>query len=150
MTVNGQFAPNNIKSAKLTWTDVRRIRELYAEGWSQGDLSREFDVGVAQIGKIVRNECWKERGLKTAPRHIPEERLHQIAQLSTDIKEGRVQPLAPIVPVREGVSGEDLAMKALTERAQEVRGQFGKVDDVPEPGRELAPGDYSDPTGRRG
>lgn len=50
------FRPN--RSAKLDWLTVQRIRALYAEGWSQGRLAREFGVGVGTIGRIVRHESW--------------------------------------------------------------------------------------------
>lgn len=36
--------------------EVMRIRQLYAEGWSQGRLAREFKRTVGTIGRIVRGE----------------------------------------------------------------------------------------------
>lgn len=50
------YRPN--RAAKLDWPTVQRIRELYAEGFSQGRISREFGISVAQIGRIVRHEAW--------------------------------------------------------------------------------------------
>lgn len=37
-----------------------RIRTLYAEGWSQGRLAREFQRTVGTIGRIVRGETHQE------------------------------------------------------------------------------------------
>lgn len=36
--------------------EVMRIRQLYAAGWSQGRLAREFQRTVGTIGRIVRGE----------------------------------------------------------------------------------------------
>ena len=47
-------------SAKLTESDVRAIRELYAMGnHSQRQLARQFHVGKTCIGEIVRHENWR-------------------------------------------------------------------------------------------
>ena len=55
----GKFHRHNTRSAKLTPEQVIRIRHLYhVEGKSQGWLCHEFGMSIAQIGKIVRNECW--------------------------------------------------------------------------------------------
>lgn len=61
------YIPN--RAAKITWATVRRIRHLYEEeGWTQGRLSREFGIGTAQVGRIVRYESWQEQ-----PHDLPEE-----------------------------------------------------------------------------
>jgi len=143
---NGRFDSGNVKSAKLTWAQVRRMRELYAVGWTQGKLTREFDVGIAQVGRIVRNESWRETragyaGGETVGAGVPT----PTAFLEDLMREQEMRKeLEGETPKPE--DGVKLAMKAVRERA----GGFGQVVDIPEPGRDMAPGDYSDPTGRRG
>jgi hypothetical protein len=41
---------------KLTDTEVGRLRELWAEGWSAIDLAAEFDVSRQHVGRLVREE----------------------------------------------------------------------------------------------
>lgn len=45
---------------KLTYAQVQDIRTLYAAGSTQGQLCRQFNVGIAQIGRIVRGEVWRD------------------------------------------------------------------------------------------
>ena len=52
-------------AAKLNWQLVREIRRLYAEErWTQSRLSREFAIGISQVGKIVRGEAWREESMQ--------------------------------------------------------------------------------------
>jgi hypothetical protein len=47
-------------SAILDWQDVREIRRLYSTGrYSQADLSSIYCVSSDAIGRVVRNETWK-------------------------------------------------------------------------------------------
>jgi len=46
--------------ARLTWDQVREMRALYAEGWTQKALSEKYGVVYTQVGNIVRGESWKE------------------------------------------------------------------------------------------
>lgn len=56
-----KFQRRNGRAAKLTAGQVVEIRNRYATGTcSQGDLAREFDMSVVQIGRIVRNEVWRQ------------------------------------------------------------------------------------------
>lgn len=44
---------------KLTETEVRSIRAIYASGVaSQDALARKFGIGQAQVGRIIRRERW--------------------------------------------------------------------------------------------
>lgn len=47
-------------SKPCTPQEVMRIRELYAAGWSQGRLAREFQRTVGTIGRIVRGETHQQ------------------------------------------------------------------------------------------
>jgi group I intron endonuclease len=51
-------------TAKLTWLKVREIREKYASGkYMYEDLSKEYGINPSNIGKIVRNQTWKDESL---------------------------------------------------------------------------------------
>lgn len=54
------FHRNNTRSAKVSATQVLEMRQLYAEGWTQGKLSREYRLSIGQVGRIVRNESWNQ------------------------------------------------------------------------------------------
>jgi hypothetical protein len=87
------------KRTKLSWEEVARIRELYAQGYSQGKLCQLFDVGIAQIGRIVRREVWRDAPLA---------------------------PLAPLEAVREELRAERAMQEAEratreAEKQQETR-----------------------------
>lgn len=47
-------------SRPCTAQEVMRIRELYAAGWSQGRLAREFQRTVGTVGRIVRGETHQQ------------------------------------------------------------------------------------------
>ncbi len=50
-------------SAVLTEVDVRVVRKLFKEGWSQSAIGRMFDCDHKNIAAIVQRRTWK---------HIPE------------------------------------------------------------------------------
>lgn len=50
----------NTYNAKLTWKQVREIREQYSTGMLQLEIAKEFGVRQQYISRIVRNEIWKE------------------------------------------------------------------------------------------
>ena len=53
--------PEQALTAKLTWELVRLIRQRYAAGGcSHRTLALEFGVSYRLIGRIVRNELWRE------------------------------------------------------------------------------------------
>lgn len=55
-----KFGQRNSRAAKLTVSQVIEMRRLYAESnVSQGQLARDFDVSVVQVGRIVRGEVWQ-------------------------------------------------------------------------------------------
>lgn len=50
--------------AKLTWADVRQIRERYATNrTSQYVLAEEFGVAQSQISSVIRGKTWAEEVL---------------------------------------------------------------------------------------
>jgi len=53
--------PNNKNSAKLTIKQVKKIRFMYRmEGMSYSKLSKIFNISIAQIGRIINREKWKD------------------------------------------------------------------------------------------
>jgi len=56
----GKFQHGNRRSAKLTPTQVLEMRQMYADGATQGQLSRYFGRSVGQVGRIVRGEQWQD------------------------------------------------------------------------------------------
>ncbi|MDQ1318728.1 MAG: hypothetical protein QG588_2390 [Candidatus Poribacteria bacterium] len=47
-------------SAKLTEEDVRLIRSLYLEGYTQGYIAGKFGIHTSNVSLIVRKKHWKE------------------------------------------------------------------------------------------
>lgn len=93
--MTGKFRQNHIAAAKLDSMKVLRIRQLYHdEGWSQGRLSRESEklfgvsISVGQIGRIVRNEAWKQY---SQIGRTESEVLHHMALNTTRDWDGEVQ-----------------------------------------------------------
>lgn len=73
------FTRKNTKQAKLTLAEVDEMRKLYREdGWTQAALSRRFGVGVQQVGRIVRGECWQTPSAQIQPRLSVEESLAHV------------------------------------------------------------------------
>lgn len=54
-----EFQYKNSRAAKLTPGQVLEMRRLYADGYSQGRLAREYQVSLNQVGRIVRGEVWQ-------------------------------------------------------------------------------------------
>ncbi len=48
-----------IRTAKLTPSSVRQIRNLYDGSYSQGELAAMFNVSQMTISKVVRRVSWK-------------------------------------------------------------------------------------------
>jgi len=55
-----RFQGRNSRAAKLTVQKVKEIRQRYAEGETQSQLSRVYQVSLVQIGRIVRGESWQK------------------------------------------------------------------------------------------
>jgi hypothetical protein len=55
-----KFRMGNTKAAKLTASEVLAMREDYRSGYTQGELCRKYRIGIAQVGRIVRNEVWTD------------------------------------------------------------------------------------------
>ncbi|WP_234796387.1 helix-turn-helix domain-containing protein [Mycobacteroides chelonae] len=50
--------PSNKK--KLTWSEVKQIRDLYRKGYRVKELATIFDVASSTTSRIVRNIYFKE------------------------------------------------------------------------------------------
>jgi IS30 family transposase len=80
--------------------EVQRIRELYAAGWSQGRIAREFQRTVGTIGRIVRGETHQQlpklaseeelaKGAAEAQRKLMERFLSEVnekAEINDELK----------------------------------------------------------------
>lgn len=49
----------NSGQAKLTESDIREIRRLYANGWLQREIAKEYDISKSQVSVICNNKQWK-------------------------------------------------------------------------------------------
>lgn len=47
-------------NSKITWTNVRTIRKRHSKGELIRMIAADFPISLQQIGRIVRNEQWKE------------------------------------------------------------------------------------------
>lgn len=88
-----RFYSGNSRSARLTAAQVQTIRARYqAGGVTQGDLAREYQVSVVQIGRIVRGESWQHMPL---PQAGPDEQalaLQRLVNLRSELEpEKRVE-----------------------------------------------------------
>lgn len=54
------FRQSNTRAAKLRPQDILDIRTRYASGETQGRLSRDYQISLGQIGRIVRGESWQQ------------------------------------------------------------------------------------------
>jgi hypothetical protein len=53
--------PRKLHCPKLTWEQVRQIRELPASGASLSQLEVRFGISRQWVCKILRGGAWKER-----------------------------------------------------------------------------------------
>jgi len=76
------FRRGNHYAAHLTPEQVVEIRRKYAEGYTQGELVKEYDVGLSTIARCVRGETWRHIAM---PRpELTEEELTSAAQASEE------------------------------------------------------------------
>jgi hypothetical protein len=59
----GERGPN----ARLTWAQVREIRDRCSLGETWAALAREFGVSIRAVGDIVHGQTWKEPEATQAP-----------------------------------------------------------------------------------
>jgi group I intron endonuclease len=57
-----RFSGDKCYAAKLTWEQVRQIRELYQNNrfLNQKELAKIYKISHSQINKIINNKKWKE------------------------------------------------------------------------------------------
>ena len=60
------FGLKNNAARKLTIGQVNEIRDLYAQGYTQGSIGKHFGVSIGQIGRIVRGESWMKVAMTRA------------------------------------------------------------------------------------
>lgn len=50
---------NNNAKRKLTWSDVKEIREKFNQGYTKYRLAKKFNISFSNVFKIVNNLTWK-------------------------------------------------------------------------------------------
>lgn len=108
----GQRACRKKPNSKVNGEQVMQIRKLYAEGWTQGSLCREFQLSIGQIGKIVRGESWT---------HLP--------TITTDREYQAAAQLNDLAEVRGREVPEEV-IKASQERVMELLEKGKKQDEA--------------------
>lgn len=136
--MTNQFRRGNTTARRLTPEQVLRIRERYASGETQGALSREFQVSVGQVGRIVRGESWqKYTQVRNASDLMHENALNGVRppneeELARRAKESEARLLELLKqPVREPLTYEQARGSTGLERlAQEAQAlaEEGKVE----------------------
>lgn len=121
------FRQANMKAAKLTVSQVLEIRKLYAEGWTQGALCKQFSVGVNQIGRIVRGESWKNLPQTLMNQQELMKSAARMMELQEAVQRGDIGPDQP--PIEAPVSsGLDRLETEADRIAREQFGAFGGVE----------------------
>jgi len=72
---------------KMTAELVQEMRRAYGEGATQGALARHYQLGIAQVGRIVRGECWqKGSGLRMPTQAEQDRTLEKLLTLQEQVK----------------------------------------------------------------
>lgn len=69
--VRGSKSGDKAPASKLTWDEVRGIRELFLEGEFYADLAARFGVSRKNVWSIVNNRIWVEEGAALDDSHKP-------------------------------------------------------------------------------
>jgi hypothetical protein len=110
--------------AKLTWDVVRKMRDDYSRGVSQGKLAVRYRVSVNTVGRIVRNESWQE-GTRPLTRKVGTEE-----KTKEEILEGLLRTQREVNLVNES---RNFAVKQLSpEAAERVKAVGGVIPPLEE------------------
>lgn len=127
------FRRGETKGAKLKPSEVEEIRQRYSMGQTQGELSREFQVSITQIGRIVRREVWQS--VRTEPTEAEVQgsvdRLAELLRQGIPVKE-RVAEYETKREAGEEVMREDF-LRAEREARKRANYFLGKDNDTGEP-----------------
>lgn len=119
------FNRGHSAAAKLTPQQVLEIRDRYNSGWTQGKLSREYQVSIGQIGRIVRGEAWQQYRQEAHPDAIE----HSLAKLKMTGVE--IKPLSrPEAGGAPGGAGSASTANDLAALDQELFGDLSIYDSV--------------------
>ena len=89
-----KFNARNSKASKLTPAIVMEMRERWASGaWTQGALSREYQLSVVQVGRIVRGESWQGVGMPLTQEDLQASQERFLAMIKAD--EGKEEVASP-------------------------------------------------------
>lgn len=109
--MTSHFRRGNHYASKLSPAQVVDMRRDYAEGMTQGDLAKKYDMGVSSVGRVVRGESWRHI---SSPRPEPtDQEIHEsmlrvmkaagleMPASDTVAPEPSAAPAPPIEPTRE-------------------------------------------------
>lgn len=112
-----KFRKHNTRSADLTAPEVLEIRRLYhKEGWTQRQLSHQFDVAAVTIGRIVRGESWRHLPMQEEPDPIKLSHAEPI-DLPQDLQDKLMKELAAMPSADEPIT-EDAIERYLKEKGE--------------------------------
>ena len=142
---------------KISDQQVRELKKLYAEGYTQGSLARHFGIGVAQVGRIVRGESRRDVG-GAAPSPAEMDRIAQkLMELQAQVngygtreeREGELRRTPPPMLTEGGDAPSEVDGSALG-RLQEVAEHDGLDIDKALQNPLTAPGGAYDFINRKG
>ena len=119
-----KFHRKNTASAKLTASMVLDMRAEYAEGATQGDLSRKYEISVVQVGRIVRGESWQNLPTDLSPAAKQQALLRSLEAAEEAKALGKMQEDIAVVKERdpdrmlEELKGPEVS-QAVKDRAKE-------------------------------
>lgn len=97
---------------KMTYEKVQEMRRMYGEGATQGALARHFQLGIAQVGRIVRGECW----MKGAGLRMP-------TQAESDGMLARVMEAQRLADARREMEAADPTLREWSAETQQTGGR---------------------------
>jgi hypothetical protein len=139
------FELKNKRAKKLTAGDVAEMRGHYAQGATQGALSRHYGVTIGQVGRIVRGESWQEgAGTRMPTQEEMDETLRRLMlqqqQVDAQQAAGSVDPVAaevlggvaprraPPSPLDGGDAPSETDGSALVKLAEDAKGTEQGLD----------------------
>lgn len=114
-----KFWMGNSGAAKLTPAQVQEMRQLYDRGLAtQRMLCRQYKIGIAQVGKIVRRESWVDLPDLPSGDQLAEA-AERAMQVQAEVKAQDGPPPAPPDSPGEGVRSKlEEAIAAERERGR--------------------------------
>lgn len=133
------FSRSNIRAAKLTPSLVLEIRQKYATGTSQAALSREYGVGVGQVGRIVRGEAWQQFSTIKSAAELEADRLKLLEDAKAS--EARFAALFASITVEDKPQAPLIPSNLISKSTIDKANAYGVVIDSPKETDDAIPKD---------